>query len=396
MRLQTLGKTGPTCDNPPMTNETGIVSFLDSGKKALGWFSSLGTAERIAFDLEADGLYSYEDKICLAQVACAGKTAILDPLADRETIAPLASLLRDPSVEKVAHGADYDVRLLKKTLGFGPVNLFDTMIAAQLLGYEKVGLAALVELHFGVEMDKKHQRADWTKRPLTQSMIDYAALDVAHLLELCDILKAGLADKGRTVWAEEEFRLLEAAPSPTPRKPWCLDVKGSHKLSPRQLGVLQALLDLREATAKKRDRPPFKILPNQTLIAWAQNPPRVRRDVTEAEGVNRISMERMATQILEAVEMATALPEEGLPQRPASKSRPPMTPVELKKLEKLKEARNTAAKELGIDPGLLVNTATLEKFARASEDEAPALVKTELKNWQKEAVGGAVVTALAG
>lgn len=376
-----------------MENETGKIDLIGESGAAAGWFASLGEPRLIAFDLEADGLYSYEDKICLAQVACSGRTAILDPLPDRDVLSPLASALKDSAVLKVAHGADYDVRLLKKTLGFGPVNLFDTMIAAQLLGYEKVGLAALVLLHFGVEMDKKHQRADWTKRPLTQSMIDYAALDVAHLEELHDILSGALAEKGRAHWAAEEFRLLEAAPPPAPRKPWCLDVKGSHKLPPRQLGVLQALLELREETAKRRDRPPFKVLPNQALLAWAEKPPRTRREVTDAEGVNKPSIERMAGQILETVETALALPAEELPQRPASKSRPPMTPLELKRMEKLKEARTGVAGELGIDPGLLVNTATLEKFARAADGETETLAATELKNWQREAVGEALLSA---
>lgn len=377
-----------------MENSANDLTYIDTADASAAWFDSLGSPTRIAFDLEADGLYSYEDKICLAQTACGGKTAIIDPLGDRECLSPLATLLADPSVEKIAHGADYDVRLLKKTLGFGPSNLFDTMIAAQLLGYERVGLAALVELHFGIEMDKKHQRADWTKRPLTQSMIDYAALDVANLVELAEILKAGLEEKGRRAWADEEFRLLEAAPPPAPRKPWCLDVKGAHKLGPRQLAVLQALLELREDAAKRRDRPPFKVLSNQTLVAWAEAPPRNRRAVIDAEGVNKPAMERMAAQILEVVETALTLPAESLPQKPASRSKAPLTAEELKKMERLKAARVETAKELGIDAGLIINTATLEKFARGGSSEAESLASSELKNWQREAIGGALIAAM--
>lgn len=379
-----------------MENDDKKISYLDSAEKSAQWFSSLGEIQRLAFDLEADGLYSYEDKICLAQVACEGRIALIDPLADKEALAPLAKVLADSAIEKIAHGADYDVRLIKKDLAITPANLFDTMIAAQMTGCERVGLAALMEENFGLAMDKKHQRADWTKRPLSQSMIDYAACDVERLEELAGIMKARLTEKGRERWAEEEFRLLEKAEPPGPRKPWCLDVKGSHKLAPRQLGVLQALLDLREEAARKRDRPPFKILSNQTLVEWALNPPKTRLAVINSEGVSKPAMERMASAILEAVERALELPAEELPQRPTGRLKAPLTPEEQKKLEKLKEARAASSKTLGIDPGLLVNTATLEKFARSSLGEERAKCLAELKGWQREAVGGELSAALDG
>lgn len=379
-----------------MTDDTNKPALLETGEDARRWFAELGRPARLVFDLEADGLFSYEDKICLAQVACGAMVAIIDPLADREALAPLSALLADPGVAKIAHGADYDVRLLKKTLGFGPSNLFDTMIAAQMLGYEKLGLAALIERHFGVVLDKKHQRDDWSKRPLSESMLDYAAADVTRLETLADILKGELEEKGRLGWAMEEFRILEACEPPAPRRPMAVDVKGTQKLTPRQLKILQGLLEIRDETARRRDRPPFKIVANQVLIDWALTPPKSRAEVVGTRGMNRGVAEALAGQILAAVEKGLTAPESELIERPRHPRRPPPTQEESARLEKLKEVRTRVSGELSIDPGILVNTPTLERLSATTDADPCEALAANLKNWQREAVGEPLLAALAG
>jgi len=278
---------------------------------------------RIAVDLEADSLHSYREKICLVQLSTAKRTAIVDPLAGSGALAELAPVLADAAVLKVFHGGDYDVRLLKRE-GALVRNLFDTMIAAQFAGRERFGLAALLETDFGVTLDKRYQRADWSRRPLDPGMLAYAAADTAHLLALADRLGGELARLGRLGWAEEEFGLLELVEPSLPKTPSCLALKGAGRLAPRQLARLQALLELREELARSWNRPPFKVLANQTLIEWAVRPPATRREVAATPGAGGPLLERVATPVLEALARAEAIPRRSAhaPKRFAARPRP--------------------------------------------------------------------------
>jgi ribonuclease D len=256
-----------------------------------------------------------------------------------------------------------------------------------------VGLAALLEEEFGVVLDKKYQRADWSERPLGPELLAYAALDTAYLLALRERLVAQLSGLARGAWAEEEFRLLEAVEPGPEREPWCLDVKGAGRFTPRQLAVLQALLEVREAEARQRDRPPFKILSAEVLLAWAQKPPTSRREVLETPRAGAGALQRLAGEILSAVERARALPDDACPRATFS-PRPPLDAAQEKRLKALKKARADASGRLGIEPGLLVNSATLERLVRLPADEAAASLPHLLKGWQVEAVGSELRAAL--
>jgi ribonuclease D len=376
------------------TKEPTPHPILDNSGDASAWFKSLGHPKEIAFDLEADGLHRYEDKICLAQVATREAAALLDPLADRATLDPLAQMLADGGVRKILHGGDYDVRLLKKDYGYPIVNLFDTMIASQLLGRKQFGLAALLEAEFAVQTDKKYQRADWSRRPLSPEMIEYAALDVIHLPELCARLEAELEQKGRLGWAREEFELLAKAEPPAPKKPSALDAKGTQKFTPRELAVLQNLLELRDEWAKKWDRPAFKVLSPQLLLAWAEKPPTSRRELIESPGAHRGTLAKLSDEIRDAISRAVAAPPESWPRRPELPRRPAPTEAEKILVKELKEARDAVAAGLELEPGMLVNGATLERIARLDPDAAVAEISTSLKNWQKEVVGEALERVL--
>jgi len=362
--------------------------FFDHGPEVAAFFAAVRAEPVLALDLEADSLHHYPEKICLVQISTPSETVILDPLAAPEVLDGLESVLADAAVRKIVHGGDYDVRLLKRERGVTVRNLFDTMIAAQLTGRERFGLAALLEEHFGVVLDKRHQRADWSRRPLGPELLAYAAADTAHLHALCGQLSAELSALGRLAWADEECRLLERIEPAAPKKPWCLDVKGAGRLAPRELARLQALLEMRDELARAWDRPPFMVLGNQTLIDWAQAPPASRRALVQTPGAGRALLERVADRALEALERAAAVSEAECP-RPEPLRRTVLSSSEASRLKRLKSVREETALRLGLAPGLLVNGATLEKLARAGETGA-----LPLKDWQAEVLGVPFLQAL--
>lgn len=358
--------------------------YLEDPGEAGEVLGSLTGEEEIAFDLEADSLHSYREKICLMQISTASRSFVVDPFTCREAFGELASLLGNPGVRKVVHGGDYDVRLLKKDLGIGIRNLFDTMVAAQLAGREQYGLAALLEEEFSVRLEKKYQRADWSARPLSPELLAYAALDTAWLIPLKKRLEEDLRRLGRVAWAEEDFRLLEKVEVPPEKMPSALDIKGGRRLEPRQQALLQRLVDLREAMARKLDRPPFKVFGGGVLLAWAEDPPRSRRKVLSTPGASKRILGLLAEDIVAS--LARPVTEEEVPERRREPFEP-MTREERRRLQSLKKARTEMEEELGLPPGLLVNNATLEGLSRLQAEEVPDFMASRLKGWQKEVAG---------
>src|SRR4051795_6787258 len=224
-------------------------------------FSRLRAEPLLAVDTEAASFHRHKDRVYLLQISSRNETAVVDPLAVH-SLAPLGAVLGDPNVEVVFHDADYDLRLLRQEYGLSATNLFDTRIAAQLLNEPGVGLAALLEKYLGVRLDKRYQRADWSARPLSREMLEYAAADTLHLLALRDILQSQLRERGRREWAEEEFALLSAArrmPA-EPDEPGFLRLKGAKALNGRGLAVLRELFQWREAEARRTDKAAFRIM----------------------------------------------------------------------------------------------------------------------------------------
>jgi len=347
-------------------------------------FRSLAAESEIAFDLEADSLHNYREKICLVQISSPSENIIVDPFACREAFHVLESLLGDAGIRKVLHGSDYDIRLLKKDLGCGVRNVFDTMVAAQLTGREQYGLAALLEESFSVSLNKKHQRADWSVRPLTEDLLAYAVLDTAWLLQLKELLEEDLSRLGRLSWAEEEFRLLEEIEPQPAKELSALNVKGARRLEPRQQVLLQGLLEIREKAAEELDRPPFKVLSNQVLLAWAENPPLSRKNILATRGASKRILAHLADDLLAS--LAGPVQDVELP-RGRRESFAPMTGEERKRLQLLKEVRAGMEEKLSLPPGLLVNSATLEKMARMEVGEALDFIASGLKDWQREVAG---------
>lgn len=247
--------------------------------------TDLADQPRIALDTEADSFYSYFEKTCLIQVAIPGQEFVIDPLALRD-LSALGPILADPHIEKVFHAAEYDIMILKRDFGFSFANIFDTMVASKVLGYRRCGLAALVQELLGITLDKRLQRADWGRRPLTPQLLNYARQDVRYLLDMRRLLGEQLSSRGRWPRALEEFQRLTQVvwnrrgfdPEGYQRLP------GAESLDDTARAVLRELYLARDAEARRHDVPPFRILSDTALLALSQSKP------THPDDLERLSL----------------------------------------------------------------------------------------------------------
>ncbi len=358
---------------------------------------ALDGAASLALDCEAAGFHRYSDRLCLVQLTVAERTFVIDPLAfDAGDV--LRGPIEDPSVTVMMHGADYDLRLLDRDLEINVAGLFDTQIAASLLGEPVLGLSPLLERHLGISLSKKYQRADWAKRPLPDDMIEYAASDTRYLAPLVGILRDALVETGRIGWAHEEFTLLETitwedddAGDPV------LRVKGARNMDPRDVHALREALRWRDEIAQAKDRAPFRVAGDQVLMAVAQERPRTVQGLQSIKGMPR-GMVRLAGQDLVSrmrdVESLPSKELEGYP-RPVRTGPGRPTPEEEERAQALKEARNARAEELGLARGALISNATLLELARRwPTTEAGLREVPGVKEWHLEAVGDALLAAL--
>src|SRR5687767_1186889 len=256
----------------------------------------------VAVDTEAASFHRHKDRVYLLQLSTRTETHLVDPLAVAG-LPGFGELLADPAIELVFHDADYDLRLLGYEFGFRAATLFDTRIAAQFLNEPGIGLAAMLEKYVGVTPDKRFQRADWSVRPLTQPMLEYAAMDTRHLPVLRDILRDRLTERGKLTWAEEEFALATAVRWPAPESPEvaALSMKGARALSPRGLAVFRELYVWRTRTAETLDRAAFRIIGNEALIALTERTPKDAAGLAAIPGVGKDLVERRGQEILDAI-----------------------------------------------------------------------------------------------
>jgi ribonuclease D len=350
----------------------------------------------LAVDTEAASFHRYVDRVYLVQLSTRDATAIIDPLSAGD-LAPFGVLLADPEIEKIFHDADYDLRTLDRDYAFRARRLFDTRIAAQLLGEPAIGLAALLEKYQGVKVSKAYQRADWSERPLSAGMLAYAADDTRHLPALRDALRSRLQSMGRLTWAEEEFVRLE-------RLRWSgqggdaedayLRIKGAKALPPRSLAALRELVAWREAVAAQQDKATFRIIGNEPLVAVSQALPASLDALRSIRALPQTLARRYGADLIAAVARATALRDHDLP-RPKRAPRFPRDPDFDQRVERLKVARNAAAQRLGLDPGVLCGKSTLEAVARDRPQDLPGLAAIDdVRQWQVEVLGRDLLSAL--
>jgi ribonuclease D len=368
--------------------------YLDTVADVEKFTSEIAGTREIALDTEGASFHRFVDRVYLLQLSTRERHAVIDPLPIG---APpgLGGLLEYPAVEVVFHDADYDLRLLQQDYGWRIRNIFDTRIAAQLLGYTAFGLAALLERFFDVKLDKKHQRADWSMRPLTGDMLDYAAQDTRYLLQLKDHMSAELERVGRTAWAREEFALLEGTRwvDEEPGTSY-LRMKGARDLSRRELAVLRELVPWRDAVAGTLDRATFRVLGNEQLLDIARTQPQTKDALSKVKGMPRAILEQRGADLLDAVRRALAVPEAELPKFPRA-ARWDRDPEFDARVSALKTARDASAKRLALDPGVLCSRDRLEAVARRNPSSAAEVAEvTELRRWQAAELGADFVRAL--
>ena len=348
--------------------------MIDTEEKLAAFLPELRAADWVALDTEADSLHAYPEKVCLIQISIADSDRLVDPLAGFKLDSLLDAL---NAHELIMHGADYDLRLLEKHHEFIPSAIFDTMLAARLLGERQFGLSALVEKFLGVKLDKGSQKADWAQRPLTAKMESYARNDTHYLKALSDRLKAALQEKGRLAWHQEMCVQLIADCT----RPQVIDrdaiwrIKGSSGLSRAALAVLRELWEWREEEAILANRPPYFVLRHETLVEIA--------DAAVTNGsVEKLLPPRMSPRrrdgLGRAVRAGLALPPDKYPEIIRQRFHRP-TEAEFRRFRELEKRRNQHAHRLEIDPTLIASKATLGELARDWDKHAP-----ELMTWQRE------------
>jgi ribonuclease D len=332
----------------------------------------LEAVDRVAVDTEADSLHCYFEKLCLIQISVPDHDYLVDPLAKID-LAPLADVLRRKEI--VLQGADFDLRLLRRSFGFVATRVFDTVIAARLLGIRSFSLAALIEKFFGVSLAKGSQKANWARRPLPQHMAEYAINDTHYLLPLAEKLEAGLRERGRLDWFRQSCeRALEQAAIERSRdgddEPW--RISGSGKLGGRACAILRELWLWRDQEAQAADRPAFHILQNHLLIRAAEE-----FAAGEVPDYRHFSPRRRQG-FREAAERGLALSETEWPARPKRRGTRPTREME-RAAEELRRRRDAVANEHGLEPSLIAPRGAIDAVV-ADESRREAL----LVPWQRD------------
>lgn len=349
----------------------------------------------VALDTEASSFHRFKERVCLVQLSTRGQTFLIDPMAVPD-LAPLGKLLADPGMEIVIHDADYDLRMLAKHHGIKVENVFDTLVAAELVNEPEIGLAALLGKYQGLVIDKKFQKADWSKRPLPAPMLDYAAGDTSHLIALRDILEEKLQQKKRLSWAQEEFALLPNMPfsQAANEEPGFLRMKGAKSLKPDQLAVLRELHVWRDQIAEQQDRAAFMVLGNDVLLALAKEPPNGIEEVGALKGVNERIIERYGKQVMMAIKRGQDLPKEQWPrtERPKRWNRDNDYEERFKRLKQVREELTSAH---DLRPGIVAANQLLADIARTLPGDIAALgALPGMRKYQVENFGAALLKVL--
>jgi len=323
----------------------------------------LAKCDRLAFDTESNGFYAHKEKVCLIQISSPTEDFIVDPIAFKD-ISSLGPLFADPKIEILFHAGEYDVLCLKRDYGFTFANLYDTMIAARVLGTKELGLAAAIERHFGLVISKKLQRADWGKRPLTHEMLRYAQGDTHFLMRLADIQKKMLIEKGRMDDAKESFTDL-AALEPNLKT---FDQDGFWKLVGRddiggqQMAVLKEIWLYREQQAQSRDRAPFRVMPEDLMVRIAQAMPETREALAAVRSMSPYILERFASGLLAAVEKGKASAPITRPSS-AAPERKRLSDLEWRTFEALRAWRKSRSEKDSVEPVVIMTTENLRMLS---------------------------------
>jgi ribonuclease D len=377
-----------------LTRDAQRYMIIDSISKLRELTSELAEQRIIGVDLESDSMYHFKEKVCLIQIASTQATAIIDPLQIKN-LSLLEPLFRRADIQKVFHGADYDVRSLYRDFRIGVNNLFDTELACRFLGFKESGLNAVLKKKYNIQLDKKNQRKDWSKRPLPEDMVAYAAKDVHYLIPLAESLQQELIQKGRLSWVQEECNYLSGVrPAPVDSEPLFLGFKGAGKLGPKGLAVLEELLQLRRKIARQQDRPLFRIIGNKSILMLAEARPLSRRKLPETGALGSKQVDRYGKDVIAAVKKALHRPAKDLPKYPR-KTAPMVPAIVAKRVKELRNWRDLLAKKLQIDPAIICTRAQISALAVQRPQNVDSLTKNnDLKTWQIAEFGKDIVDIL--
>lgn len=366
-------------------NEQTLPAYvlIDTPTQLEPLLAALDRVDEVALDTEADNMFHFRTRVCLLQFLVAGEVFLVDVLAP---LLPLARLWEKLATKHLLmHGSDFDLRLLSDLCQFRPKSIFDTMLAAQLLSRQRIGLAALLEQHFGVVLDKEGQKANWSKRPLTKKLLDYAALDVWHLPALRDILTRELAQLDRLDWLDQQCqRQIESGLIGFPtddENDW--RIGRSERLRGRGLGVLHGVWHWRQDWARTLDVPPFKVCSSDLLLDIAY----AAEDGDSVEGIlAKVNLgkrhDRLAPTLATVLQQGFGRDPQTLPRRRRS-DLAPLSPTEIILQDRIKSDRDRIAAGLSLDPTLIANRSQLALIARD-----PAKLSEILLPWQADLLKG--------
>jgi len=354
--------------------------------------AALSDQPAFAVDTESNSLYAYQERVCLIQISIPGANYIVDPLTGLD-ISPLAPIFADAAVQKVFHAAEYDVMCLKRDFGFRFANLFDTMWAARILGWPRVGLGDVLKDTFGVRTKKRYQRHNWGQRPLEAEALAYACLDTHYLLPLRRLQADALMHQERLEEAQEVFDQL-AATAPMPHNTFAPDdfwrIKGARDLTRREQAILRELAIWRDQEASRRDRPHFKVLNDHTLVALAQARPRAPGELVSLNGLKQYHARRYGKHIVRAIKRGTRTQP---PSPPAPHQR--HSDAEVSRFEALRAWRKQVAGERGVDSDVVIGNTILWALAEQNPRTIKGLKRIEgLGSWKRKTYGDEILDVL--
>ena len=367
------------------------LHYIADAHAARSMAERLASSAPLALDCEAAGFHRYSDRLCLVQLSGPADTWVIDTLA-LDAGGMLRPPLEDPGREVIMHGASFDLRLLSRDLGVRVRGVFDTQVAAALIGESALGLSALLARFLGVHLPKKYQRADWAMRPLPPQMLEYAAADTRHLAPLAEVLRTRLKEMERLAWASEECRRLEQTasereePDPDP----ATNLKNARHLAPRALQRLRALWTWRDEVARRKDRAPFRVAGDDVLLKLAESPPRSIRELGRRPGLSPVLARTDGGRLIEHLDRADSIPAANIApgRRRREGAFPRLVPEAEQRARELRAARVRRAGELGLDPGLLLPNKAIMEIVRANPGSLEELARVpRVRAWQVEAVG---------
>ena len=378
-----------TFDKPVNTSLIQTADELNRLAKALHGESIL------AVDTESNSLFAYRERVCLIQFSTHKEDYLVDPLA-LEDLSALGPVFADRRIEKVFHAAEYDLLCLKRDFGFECNHLFDTMLAARILGRDEIGLGSMLGAEFGVTLDKRQQRANWGERPLPSRLLEYARMDTHYLIPLRQLLRAELVERDLLALAQEDFNHTCSLPAAANgrnnlenRAPDCWRVSGSHDLPPQRAAVLQELCRYRDQTAQAMDRPLFKVINDQTLMAIATELPQSLDDLSSLPGMSQVQIRRHGHHLLRAVNR-------GLSAAPLYPPRSPRPDERyLARLDSLRNWRKEKARQLGITSDVVLPRDLVFSLAeRGPLDDAELARALDDFPWRLEHFGAEILQVI--